>query len=147
MNRQTFLAKNNEVPQHWLHVDATDQVLGRLSVRIATILMGKHKPEYTPHHDVGDFVVVTNVEKLLLTGRKADQKVFETYSGYPGGRKTYSYRTMLEQKPELLLERSVRRMLPKNKLARQMLTKLKIYRGPEHPHSAQQPQTLELQTA
>src|SRR5687767_5153615 len=116
MNRQTFLAKNGEVPRHWMVVDATDQVLGRLSARIATILMGKNKPEYTPHHDVGDFVVVTNVDKIRLTGSKPDIKFFQTYSGYPGGQKNFSYRWMLEHKPELLLERSVRRMLPKNKL-------------------------------
>ena len=142
MNRQTFLAKNNEVPRRWLVVDATDQVMGRLSSRLATILMGKHKPEYTPHHDVGDFVIVTNVEKMRMTGNKADIKFFQTYSGYPGGQKNFSYRWMLEHKPELLLERSVRRMLPKNKLAAQMLGKLKIYRGSEHPHQSQQPEKL-----
>lgn len=145
--RQTFHAKNNEVPRQWVQIDATDQVLGRLAVQIATILMGKNKPEYTPHHDVGDFVVVTNVEKIKLTGRKLDQKIFETYSGYAGGRKTYTYRTMMEKNPELLLERAVRRMLPRNAMNRQVLKKLKAYRGSEHPHQAQQPQPLETQTA
>ena len=139
MNPQTYMAKNEEVPRNWIHMDAADQVLGRLAVRIAIILMGKHKPQYTPHHDVGDFVVVTNAEKIRLTGKKLDQKVFTTYSGHPGGRKTRSYRTMLEQHPERLLEQSVRRMLPKNRLARQMFKKLKVYRGPRHPHQAQQP--------
>ncbi len=143
MNRQTYLAKNDEVPRNWVHVDATDQVLGRLSVRIARILMGKHKPQYTPHHDVGDFVIVTNVEKLRLTGRKLDQKQFDTYSGYPSGRKVYTYRTMMQKNPQRLLERAVWRMLPHNKLARHQLKKLKIYRGPDHPHQAQQPEPIE----
>lgn len=144
MNRQTYLAKNNEVERHWYIVDATDQVLGRLSTRIATILMGKNKPEYTPHHDVGDFVIVTNVDKIKMTGSKPDIKFFDTYSGYPGGRKVHSYRWMLEHKPETLLERSVRRMLPKNKLAHNQIKKLKVYRGEEHPHQAQQPQPMPL---
>lgn len=147
MNRQTTLAKNNEAPRQWVHIDATDQVLGRLAARIAVILMGKNKPTYTPHHDVGDFVVVTNVDKIRLTGAKLDQKFFQTYSGYPSGQKNYSYRTMLKDKPQLLLERAVRRMMPKNKLARHQLAKLKSYVGDQHPHSAQQPTTLELQTA
>ncbi len=142
MNRQTYLAKNDEVPRKWFIVDATDQVLGRLSTRLAMMLMGKHKPEYTPHHDVGDYIVVTNVERIALTGSKIDQKVFQTFSGHPSGRKTYPYRWMLEHKPQVLLERSVRRMLPKNKLGEQMIKKLKVYRGAEHPHQAQQPQPL-----
>jgi large subunit ribosomal protein L13 len=145
MNRQTFLAKNNEVPREWVEIDATDQVLGRLAVRIATILMGKHKPQYTPHHDVGDFVVVTNASKIALTGAKLDAKLFQTFSGHPGGRRVYTYRTMLQDNPRLLLERAVRRMMPRNKLARHMLKKLKVYSGAEHPHQAQQPQALQLQ--
>lgn len=144
MNRQTFQAKNNEVPQNWHTVDATDQVLGRLSTKLAMVLMGKHKPEYTPHHDVGDFVVVTNVEKLVLTGAKLDQKFYHRFSGHPSGLKQYSYRWMMEHRPELLLQESVRRMLPKNKLASAMLKKLKVYRGSEHPHQAQQPTPLEV---
>ena len=147
MNRQTFHAKNDEVPQQWLLVDATDQVLGRLASQIAVILMGKHKPQYTPHHDVGDYVVITNAAKIRMTGSKLDQRLFETYSGYPGGRRTYTYRQMLEKNPGLLIERTVRRMLPRNKLGRQMLKKLKIYAGEEHPHQAQQPEPLELQSA
>lgn len=142
MNRQTYLAKNNEVPRNWWVIDAKDQVLGRLAVRLATILVGKHKPQYTPHHDVGDFVVVINADKVRLTGNKADQKVFQTYVFYPSGQKSYTYRWMLEHHPELLLERAVRRMMPKNKLARHQLAKLKIYRGAEHPHQAQNPQPL-----
>jgi large subunit ribosomal protein L13 len=147
MNRQTTLAKNYEVPRNWVHIDATDQVLGRLAVRIASILLGKNKPEYTPHHDVGDFLVVTNASKIRITGNKLDQKFFQTYSGYPSGQKRFSYRWMLENKPELLLERAVRRMMPRNKLARHQLAKLKTFAGAEHPHQAQAPKTLELQTA
>ena len=147
MNRQTYHAKNNEVDQAWHHVDATDQILGRLATRLAVILMGKHKPQYTPHHDVGDFIVVTNARKIRLTGNKLDQKFRQTFSGHPSGRKTCSYRQILEEKPELLIYHAVRRMLPKNKLASQMLSKLKVYSDAEHPHSAQQPQLLELQSA
>lgn len=147
MNRQTYLAKNNEVPRNWRHIDATDQVLGRLASQIAMILMGKDKPQYTPHHDVGDFVVVTNASKIRINGRKLDGKFFDTYSGYPGGRKTYSYRQMIEDKPELLLERAVRRMMPRSRLSRQMQGKLKVYAGAEHPHQAQQPEAMQVQTA
>lgn len=143
MNRQTFHAKNNEVPQNWWVVDASDQALGRLASRLAVILMGKHKPQYTPHHDVGDFVVVINAAQLKLTGKKADHKFHKQYSGYPSGLKLRSYRWMLEHRPEKLLETAVRRMLPKNKLAAQMLKKLKVYAGDQHPHQAQQPQRLE----
>ncbi len=144
MNRQTYLAKNNEVDQAWHHIDATDLVLGRLASRLAVILMGKHKPQYTPHHDVGDFVVVVNAEKIRLTGSKLDQKFYQTYSGHPGGQKNYSYRWMVQHKPELLISNAVRRMLPKNRLARQMLKKLKVYRGTDHPHQAQRPQPLTI---
>jgi large subunit ribosomal protein L13 len=147
MNRQTYLAKNDEVAREWRHVDATDQVLGRLAVRLATILTGKHKPTYTPHHDVGDFVVVTNAAKIRLTGAKADQKFFKTFTGHPSGLKQTSYRQMLAHKPEELLTAAVRRMMPKNKLAEAQIKKLKVYAGPEHPHSAQNPQTLEAQSA
>ena len=143
MNRQTTLAKKDNGLRQWRQVDASGQVLGRLASRIAVILMGKDKPHYTPHQDVGDFVVVTNAEKIRLTGHKLDQKFYETFSGYSGGRKTYSYRWMIEHKPELLLENAVRRMLPKNRLARQMLKKLKVYRGEGHPHQAQQPAPIE----
>ena len=144
MNRQTTLARNETVQRDWLVVDATDQVLGRLSAKLAMILMGKTKPEYTPHTDVGDFVVVTNVEKLVVKGSKPTTKFFQTYSGYPSGQKRFSYEWMLQNKPELLLERSVRRMLPKNKLASAMLKKLKVYAGPEHPHQAQNPKAVTL---
>ncbi len=146
MNRQTTLAnyKKNEVPRDWWVVDATDQILGRLSVKIARILMGKTKPEYTPHHDAGDFVVVVNCEKVRVTGQKLEQKHHERFTGHPSGRKLESWGQVLENKPEELIREAVRRMLPKNKLARQQLSKLKIYVGADHPHQAQQPQTLEL---
>ncbi len=142
MNRQTYHAKPSDAQRQWFVADASDQILGRLSVRLARVLMGKHKPQYTPHCDVGDFVVVTNAERVRITGSKPDTKFFERYSGHPGGRKTFSYRWMLEHKPERLLQHSVRRMLPKNRLARKQLSKLKIYRGTEHPHQAQQPVPL-----
>ena len=142
MNRQTYLAKNDEIERAWHVVDATDLVMGRLSAKLAVILMGKHKPQYTPHHDVGDFVIVTNVEKMRLTGSKLDQKTFQSYSGYPGGLRSRTYRWMMDHQPQRLLQRCVWRMLPKNKLARRQLLKLKIYQGPEHPHQAQNPQPL-----
>lgn len=144
MNRQTYHAKNNEVETVWHHVDATDKVLGRLSTKLAVILQGKNKPQYTPHHDVGDYIVVTNAAKITLTGAKLDQKIAKHFSGYPSGQRTRTYRWMLEHKPEQVLRDSVRRMLPKNKIGTQMLKKLKIYSGAEHEHQAQQPQTLEV---
>lgn len=144
MNRQTFIAKNNEIAQEWLLVDASDAVLGRLSSKLAVILMGKNKPTYTPNHDVGDYIIVTNVEKVRLTGNKPDAKHAKDYSGHTSGLKLRSYRWMLEHRPEELLRRSVRRMLPKNKLASAQLSKLKIYRGGDHPHQAQAPKPLAL---
>ncbi|MEX0778081.1 MAG: 50S ribosomal protein L13 [Phycisphaeraceae bacterium] len=144
MNRQTYLAKNDEVTRNWFVVDATDLVLGRLSTRLATVLMGKHKPTYTPHHDVGDFVVVINADKIRLTGNKAELKNFQTFSGYPSGQKRFTYSWMIEHHPELLLERAVRRMMAKNRLRDVRIKKLKIYRGSEHPHQAQQPQPLPM---
>ncbi|MBX2851392.1 MAG: 50S ribosomal protein L13 [Phycisphaeraceae bacterium] len=145
--RQTTLAKNEEVTQEWVHVDATDQVLGRLSTEIAMILMGKTKPSYTPHVDCGDFVIVTNAENIKLTGKKLDQKIHQTFSGHPSGRKVKTFREVQEKHPERLIEESVRRMLPKNKLGTKMLSKLKVYAGPDHPHSAQNPRALEFQSA
>ena len=143
----TYMPKPGEVAANWLVVDATDQVLGRLAARIALILQGKHKPTYTPHVDTGDFVVVVNAEKVTVTGRKADVLEYDTYSRYPGGRKLYSFKQMQAQHPEKLLELAVRRMLPKSKMGRNILGKLKIYRGPNHPHAAQRPKSLELATA
>ena len=138
------MPKPGEVAANWHVVDATDQVLGRLAARISLILQGKHKPTYTPHVDTGDFVVVVNAERVRVTGRKADVLEYDTYSRYPGGRKLYSFKTMQAKHPEKLLELAVRRMLPKSKMGRNILGKLKIYRGPQHPHAAQQPKELEL---
>lgn len=136
---RTTVAKRGLIEQEWHHVDATDLILGRLATRIATVLMGKHKPSYTPHVDTGDFVVVTNVGKLKITGNKLDQKFYARYSYYPGGYKETPMRKVFEERPERVLETAVRRMMPKNALGRRMLTKLKVYRGDTHPHAAQQP--------
>lgn len=140
----TYLAKPGEIKAEWHVVDATDQVLGRLAAKISLILQGKHKPTFTRNVDMGDFVIVLNAEKARVTGKKADVIEYDTYSRYPGGRHLYSYKTMKELHPERLIELAVKRMLPKNKLGRHWLTKLKIYSGTEHPHSAQQPKELKL---
>jgi large subunit ribosomal protein L13 len=130
--------------RRWYHVDATDQVLGRLASRIAVVLMGKDRPEYTPHVDTGAYVVVTNAEKVRLTGKKLTQMVHQRYSGYPGGYREIPAGEILQKRPEDLLRESVRRMLPKNKLAAAMLTKLKVYAGPDHPHGNHKPEELPL---
>ena len=140
----TYTPKPGEIKAGWHVVDATDQVLGRLAARISTILQGKHKPTYTPHVDTGDFVVVLNADKIKVTGRKADVIEYDTYSRYPGGRHLYSYKRMNELHPERVLQLAIKRMLPKNKMGRHLLTKCKIYKGTEHPHSAQQPQELKI---
>ncbi len=142
--RQTTFAKTGQTEQAWHLVDADGQVLGRLASELAVILMGKHKPIYTPHTDTGDFVVVVNADRVKLTGRKLDQKFAKRYSGYPGGLKQVPYRQVLERHPERLITDAVRRMLPKTALGEQMLHKLKVYAGAEHPHAAQRPQPLEL---
>lgn len=140
---KTYMAKNGEVEQKWLLVDATDKIVGRLATEIATILMGKHRPTYTPHVDTGDYVVVVNVEKIRFTGNKWQNKTYAWYTGYPRQR-TVTAEARRERKPELILTEAVRRMLPKNKLGRAMLSKLKVYAGPGHPHTAQQPEPTEL---
>jgi large subunit ribosomal protein L13 len=137
------MAKPGEVDQKWWLVDADGKSVGRLASEIAVLLMGKHRPSYTPHVDTGDFVIVTNVEKLSFSGRKWDQKVYTRYTGYPGLR-TETAKSLFERAPERVLHMAVRRMLPKNRLARHMLAKLKIYQGPSHPHQAQQPELKEL---
>jgi large subunit ribosomal protein L13 len=142
LSQKTTVAKPNEIPKKWFHVDAEGQVLGRLASDIAVILMGKHHPSYTPHVDTGDFVVVTNAEKVVMTGEKLHVRHYAWYTGYTG-QKMESYGERLQRKPEDLIIHAVRRMLPKNKLARHMLAKLKVYTGPEHPHQAQQVETLE----
>lgn len=140
----TYMPKPGEIQANWHVIDASDQVLGRLAARVSIILQGKHKPTYTPHVDTGDFVVILNAEKVKVTGRKADVIEFDTYSRYPGGRHVYSYKRMAELHPERVIQLAVKRMLPKNKLGRNLLTKLKIYKGDKHPHQAQQPKELKI---
>jgi large subunit ribosomal protein L13 len=138
------MARPLEVERRWYVVDAEGKTLGRLATEIAKVLRGKNKPQYTPHIDTGDFVVVVNAEKVVVTGRKAEQKVYRRHSGYPGGLKTTTYERMMERQPTEILRRAVKGMMPKSRLARQQLRKLKIYAGPEHPHAAQSPQELEV---
>ena len=139
---KTYVANSNDRQRDWLVVDATGQTLGRLATRIADALRGKNKPEYTPHVDTGDFVIVVNAEKISVTGNKLDDKKYYRHSGYPGGLKSRSLREQLDRRPTEVLRSAVKGMLPKNRLARQQLTKLKIYAGPEHPHESQNPQPL-----
>lgn len=140
-----YQAKASEIDRKWFVVDATDQVLGRLAVRIATVLMGKHKPTYTPHVDTGDHVIVLNAGKVRINGtRKKEQVVYQRYSGHTSGLKETTMQAMLQRHPERVLQEAVRRMLPKNALARRMLLKLKLYTGNEHIHQAQQPEPLPL---
>lgn len=141
---KSYLAKPEEVGGEWFLVDAENKVLGRLATRIATILMGKHRPTYTPHVLTGDYVVVVNADKVKLTGNKMSQKQYDRYSYYPGGRKVESIARVMERHPERVLKLAVKRMLPKNKLGDQMLKRMKVYAGPEHPHQAQVPQPLEI---
>ncbi len=143
MMTKTYVAKPNEVEQKWWLVDANDKIVGRLATDIAVILMGKDKPTYTPHVDTGDYVVVTNVDKIVFTGNKWQQKKYTWYTGYPGQRSETAEKRK-EKKPEMILREAVRRMLPKNKLATKMLAKLKIYVGSSHPHQAQLPEPREL---
>jgi len=140
----TYFPKPGEVAPSWHVVDATGQVLGRLASKIAVILQGKHKPTYTPFVDTGDFVIVLNADKVIVTGRKAEVNEYDTYSRYPGGRHLYSYKRMNELHPERVVQLAVKRMLPKNKLNRNVLLHLKIYTGTDHPHAAQQPKELKL---
>ena len=141
---KSFLAKKGQVEQKWLLVDADGAALGRMASKIAMILMGKAKPTYTPHVDVGDFVVVVNAEKVKISGKKNQTKEYDHYTYYPGGHKYVSFAEMMDKKPEKVVELAVRRMLPKSKLGKNMIKKLKIYRGPEHNHQAQKPEKIEL---
>jgi large subunit ribosomal protein L13 len=136
---KTYSAKKGEISREWYLVDAEGQVLGRLATQIADRLRGKGKPEYTPHVDTGDFVVVVNAEKIAVTGSKLDSKLYYRHSGYPGGLRQRPLREQLERRPTEVLRKAVKGMLPRNRLARQQITKLKIYAGPEHPHEAQSP--------
>ncbi|HDL60259.1 MAG TPA: 50S ribosomal protein L13 [candidate division WOR-3 bacterium] len=141
---KTFLPSEKDIKRNWWLVDAEGLELGRLASRIALLLQGKRKRIYTPHIDTGDFVVVVNAEKVKLTGRKLDTKIYYHHSGYPGGLKARTARQILESHPERLIQLAVKRMLPKNKLGRKMFKRLKVYRGPEHPHEAQKPQELDI---
>ncbi len=143
MNK-TYTTKPADITRKWYLVDAQGKTLGRLATRVATILKGKHKPEYSPHMDVGDFVVIINADKIHVTGRKMDQKIYYRHSGYPGGLSEITLRNQLVRYPTRAVELAVRGMLPKNRLGRKMLHKLKVYASPEHPHAAQKPEMLEL---
>ncbi len=140
----TYNAKSSEVTREWYVVDAKDMVLGRLATRIAEVLRGKHKPIFTPHVDTGDFVIVLNADKIKLTGNKLQKKMYYRHSGYLSGLKSRTAEEMLEKKPEEVILQAVRGMLPKNKLNRKIITKLKVYTGSDHPHQAQQPKNLEV---
>jgi large subunit ribosomal protein L13 len=140
---KTYSAKPGEITREWYLVDAEGKTLGRLATQIADTLRGKRKPQYTPHVDTGDFVIVVNAEKIQVTGNKLDQKRYYRHSGYPGGLRSRTLRDQLERRPTEVLRIAVKGMLPKNRLARQQITKLKIYAGPEHPHEAQNPKPLE----
>jgi len=142
---KTYTAKKGEIAREWYLVDADGQTLGRLATQIADMLRGKGKPQYTPHVDTGDFVVVVNAEKIHVTGNKLDQKRYYRHSGYPGGLRSRTLREQLDRRPTEVLRTAVKGMLPKNRLARQQITKLKIYVGPEHPHEAQAPKPLNLE--
>jgi large subunit ribosomal protein L13 len=141
---KTFVTKKEDVEQNWYVVDAAGQTLGRLATRVASVLRGKHKPVYSPSVDAGDYVIVINAEKIHVTGRKLDQKMYYRYSGYPGGLRETTLRNLLQKRPTQAVEHAVRGMLPKNRLGRRMFKHLKVYAGSEHPHEAQQPETLEL---
>jgi large subunit ribosomal protein L13 len=141
---KTYSAKPGEITREWYLVDAEGKTLGRLATQIADTLRGKRKPQFTPHVDTGDFVIVVNAEKIQVTGNKLDQKRYYRHSGYPGGLRSRTLREQLERRPTEVLRVAVKGMLPKNRLARQQITKLKIYAGPEHPHEAQNPKSLEL---
>ncbi len=135
----TFMAKPATIQRRWLLIDATDQVVGRLAVQIANILRGKHRPEFTPHIDTGEYVIVVNAEKIRFTGKKMQTKKYQRYTRYPGGLKEVFAKDLLQKHPERILKEAVRRMVPRNRLGRQQMTKLNIYAGPTHPHQAQQP--------
>lgn len=140
----TYVCKQEEAERKWVVVDAADQTLGRLSTQIARLLMGKHRPTYTPHADAGDFVVVINAEKVRLTGRKTEKKIYRWHTGYPGGLKEVAAGRMLKEKPTRVIEWSVKGMLPKGSLGRRLGMKLKVYVGPNHPHQAQKPEPIQI---
>lgn len=141
---QTYMAKPGAVEQKWYVVDAEGKTFGRIASQVAAILRGKNKPEFTPNVDTGDFVIVINVDKVVFTGKKLEQKVYRSHSGYPGGMKETKYRILMQEKPEFAFYEAVRRMLPKNRLGRKQIKKLRVYAGAEHGHQAQQPVAIEL---
>ncbi len=141
---KTYSANPNTVKREWFVVDAENKVLGRLATEVAARLRGKHKPEYTPHVDTGDYIVIINADKVAVTGKKFEDKLYHHHTGYPGGLKTATFREVLEKHPTRIIESAVKGMLPKNILGRQMIKKMKIYAGAEHAHQAQQPQTLNI---
>jgi large subunit ribosomal protein L13 len=141
---KSYMARPAQVERKWHFIDAEGQTLGRLATEIARVLRGKTKPQYTPHVDTGDFVVVVNAEKVVVTGKKAEQKVYRRHTGHPGGLKETSYEVMMERKPTEILRKAVKGMMPRTRLGRQQFRKLKIYAGPEHPHEAQNPQPYEV---
>jgi large subunit ribosomal protein L13 len=143
---KTYVPTPADRERNWLVVDAAGKTLGRLATQVADQLRGKRKPEYTPHVDVGDFVIVINAEKIAVTGNKRAAKRYYRHSGYPGGLRSRTLQEMLERRPEEVIRRAVRGMMPRNRLARKQLTKLKVYAGPDHPHAAQKPQPLEIDT-
>ncbi|GAB1543528.1 50S ribosomal protein L13 [Scytonema sp. NUACC21] len=146
MTNKTFLPPEKTLEHNWYVVDATNQRLGRLASEVAMILRGKNKPQYTPHMDTGDFVIIVNAEKVTVTGKKRTQKIYQRHSGRPGGMKTETFDKLQQRLPERIVEHAVKGMLPKNTLGRQLFTKLKVYAGPTHPHAAQQPKELKIQT-
>jgi large subunit ribosomal protein L13 len=141
---KTYSAKPETVQRDWFIIDAEDKTLGRLAVAVATRLRGKHKPEYTPHVDTGDYIVVVNAEKVAVTGKKATDKIYYSHSGYPGGIKDINFQDLIAKAPEKVIQSAVKGMLPRGPLGREMFRKLKVYAGSQHPHVAQQPQTLKL---
>src|SRR5690606_1160914 len=145
MSVKTYVPKESEIERKWYIVDAEDAVLGRLATEVASILRGKHKPQFTPHLDAGDYVIVVNAEKVRVTGAKENQKMYYRHSRYPGGLRSMTFNQMIEKHPERVIEAAVRGMLPKNALGRRMLRKLRVFTGPDHPHAAQQP--IELNVA
>ncbi|MFP5331896.1 MAG: 50S ribosomal protein L13 [Acidimicrobiia bacterium] len=144
MNNKTFSPKPSDLTRQWWVVDATDLPLGRLASEVAKLIRGKHKPTFAPHVDGGDHVIVVNASKVAITSGKSQEKIYYRHSGFPGGIKAETFESLLARRPEQVIERAVKGMLPKNRLGRKMASKLKVYAGPEHPHQAQQPQTLEL---
>lgn len=142
--KTTYMPKKNEVERNWIHIDAKGKTLGRLASSIANLLRGKHKPTYTPHFDCGDFVVITNADKIIVTGHKMEDKVYHSHSGYPGGHKEITLSKLLAKHPERIIEKAVKGMLPHNRLGRALYGKLYVYKGEAHPHQAQKPQNVNL---